>query len=183
MGQEQKIRLFGKEEALLNRIAQKLHREGFIIEMGGDEKEIIEKAERNEWSCIVVDHAPPLTEGILLCKTLRDITNTPLILLTEEISERINALYDGADDALSKPFHIDELSARVFAILRRTTLQLIRSSVVQFDGISINRSNRLVRKEGRKIKLTEMEFNLLELLIPILDKVIQRCLLFLLFLD
>jgi two-component system response regulator MprA len=115
-------------------------------------------------------------DGIEVCREVRRSGNrVPILLLTArvEVSDRVEGLDAGADDYLPKPFASKELSARIRALLRRTTPQHDDSKLVA-GPLTIDRDTRSVMRAGRRIDLTKTEFNLLELLAEQSDIVISR---------
>jgi two-component system, OmpR family, response regulator MprA len=115
---------------------------------------------------IVLDVLMPGTDGLAVCRILRDRGNhTPILLLTarHEVSVRVAGLDAGADDYLVKPFALDELFARVRALLRRNSIT-DGDEVLTVDDLVLDPSRRQAWRAGRELELTKTEFDLLELL-------------------
>ena len=114
-------------------------------------------------------------DGLEVCKQLRQWSSVPIILVTaKDMPEtKIRGLEEGADDYLTKPFHMGELVARMKAVLRRSTTE--RSStppVLQIEDLHIDALRREVRRNSEPIRLTKMEFDLLWELVSHVDKVL-----------
>jgi two-component system response regulator MprA len=115
---------------------------------------------------IVLDVLMPGTDGLAVCRILRDRGNhTPILMLTarHEVSDRVAGLDAGADDYLVKPFALDELFARVRALLRRSSIT-DGDEVLTVGDLVLDPSRRQAWRAGRELELTKTEFDLLELL-------------------
>jgi len=127
---------------------------------------------------IVLDVMMPNADGLTVCRRLRDQGNrTPVLMLTarHEVSDRVAGLDAGADDYLVKPFALDELLARLRALLRRTSV--IDDSdglMIELADLRLDPSSRFVWRGDRQIELTKTEFDLLELLLHNTDIVLTR---------
>ena len=106
--------------------------------------------------------------GLDVCKKIRETDrHTPILMLTAfgEVNDKVDALNKGADDYIVKPFHFDELMARINALLRRSGQQHTDpDAFIQIDDLVINTSQLTVSRAGKNIELTPKEFKLLELL-------------------
>ena len=130
-----------------------------------DGEEALELAESFAPDVVVLDLNLPGIDGFEVCRRLRTWTSTPIIVLSvrEDESDKVQALDLGADDYLTKPFGIDELLARVRALLRRMedrgsqTIPHFRS-----DGLDIDLAQRRVTRDGQGVRLTKTEWGLLE---------------------
>ncbi|MCB0993631.1 MAG: response regulator transcription factor [Acidimicrobiales bacterium] len=125
---------------------------------------------------IVLDVMMPVIDGLSVCRTLRQRgVRTPILVLTarHEISDRVAGLDAGADDYLTKPFALDELLARLRALLRRTSPAANNDRLVVHD-LSLDPETRIVERAGRRLDLTKTEFDLLELLMHNAGVVLTR---------
>ncbi len=128
---------------------------------------------------VITDLAMPNMDGLELCKRLRKITKVPIIILSAKGDEKVKveALDNGADDFVTKPFGIDELLARVRALLRRASSEPADASaptVLESGDFRIDLESRRVLVRGREIRLTPKEFDLLSYLITHTGKVLTH---------
>ncbi len=123
---------------------------------------------------VLLDLSLPEMDGISVCKQLRGWSEVPVILLTanDAVDSKIAALESGADDYLTKPFHMGELMARIRSVLRRANSGLADSSTFSLGDIMIDLAQREVRRGDELIHLTRMEFDLLAELVRHADKVL-----------
>lgn len=156
-----------------------LEREGLAAIVAATGEEGLSKAldERNPPILIVLDLMLPGMSGLDLCRRLRREPNTrrtPIIILTAKGSEsdRVAGLDFGADDYITKPFSVRELVARVRAVLRRVAED--SAGTYEDDHLMIDFADIRVVCDGRKIKLTNKEFNLLSVLAKSTDRVVTR---------
>jgi two-component system, OmpR family, alkaline phosphatase synthesis response regulator PhoP len=134
-----------------------------------DGKEGLLKALSNDYKLIILDVRLPGMDGFDVCKKIRSEKNqTPILMVTSksEIIDKIIGLEIGADDYITKPFSIRELIARVKAILRRSEITMQKpvnekEIEINFDGLYINVSLRIVEVQGKRIELSPKEFDLL----------------------
>ncbi len=122
--------------------------------------------EEREPALVVLDVMLPGTDGLSLCRWIRERSAMPVILLTArgEEADRIVGLDLGADDYVTKPFSPRELSARVRAVLRRGGANATAPSTISFGDIELDTASREATKDGRKVQLTTLEFDLLSFL-------------------
>jgi two-component system response regulator MprA len=113
-------------------------------------------------------------DGLEVCQRLRTAGNIPILMLTakDTIQDRVQGLDAGADDYLVKPFELDELLARLRALLRRT--QPERSQVLQFNDLTLDTGTRQAYRNGRVISLTAKEYDLIELFLRHPRQVLTR---------
>jgi two-component system response regulator MprA len=138
-----------------------LEREGFRVTVAGDGERALDLLRRTPVDCILLDAGPPGLEGLEVCRRLRNAgDDTPIILLTAPavVGQRVQGLEAGADDCLDRPFALEELLARVRAVLRLRQRgdQLLRLSDLVVDRLSLE-----VSRGGRPIHLTRRELELL----------------------
>jgi DNA-binding response OmpR family regulator len=132
--------------------------------------EALQLAQQNPYSLIILDIMLPGKDGFEICKTLRKTDNsTPILMLTAKAEEldKIMGLEFGADDYLTKPFSIRELTARIKALLRRSQIGNSNESSVQdkieFGDLAIYPNKRLINLKDEQLELTSKEFDLLML--------------------
>jgi two-component system OmpR family response regulator len=170
-----KVLVVEDEANIRNFIRKGLEAEGFVVEAFDNGSDALVQASLSPYDAIVLDIMVPGKDGISVLRDLRaKRVNTPVILVTARnaLEDRVEGLNLGADDYLPKPFHIDELIARLRALFRRsqgTTLNLM-----QVGDLSINLATREVHKGGQIVELTPREFNLLELLMRSPGRVYTR---------
>ena len=129
----------------------------------------LKMAIENNYDLIILDITLPSLNGIEVCKKIRAVKNTPIIMLTAKSEEidRVLGLEIGADDYITKPFSIRELLARIKAVMRRSNIPKSEkkdSSVLSFEGITIDIDKRKVLVNNTKIELSPKEFELLVLM-------------------
>ncbi len=142
----------------------------FTVEQSFNGTKALEKAQTSNYSLIILDVMLPGTNGFDICKTIRSKdSKTPILMLTAKAEEvdKIMGLEFGADDYLTKPFSILELTARVKALLRRSTASDSNDNSVQenisFGHLSIYPNKRVIELGGEQLELTTKEFDLLML--------------------
>jgi two-component system, OmpR family, copper resistance phosphate regulon response regulator CusR len=148
----------------------------FVVELSytGIEGEF--KAQVNRYDLIILDYTLPDINGIDICRKLRDAEITsPVLMLTGnyEIANKVDALNSGVDDYLTKPFNIEELYARINALLRRSN-QTFKSEFLTLADLKLDLSRRLVIREGKIIRLRRKEIYLLEYLMRNAGRVVTR---------
>jgi DNA-binding response OmpR family regulator len=152
------------EPAIRDVVVQYLRREGYATLEASDGDAARELLQREWPSLVVLDLMLPGTDGLTLCRWIRDRSQLPVIMLTArgEEADRIVGLELGADDYVTKPFSPRELVARVRTVLRRGgTADERRDEVVRFGEIEIDAAAREVHKRDSVLKLTAREFDLL----------------------
>ncbi|WP_244913176.1 response regulator transcription factor [Phormidesmis priestleyi] len=168
--------LFVEDEAkIANFVRAGLKEQGFVVDYcdNGDRGYVC--ATENEYDVIVLDIMVPGKDGLSILKSLRRKgQNVPVILLTarNELDDRLEGLNLGADDYLAKPFFVEELVARIHAVMRRSTGD--RQNLVSVGPIKLDRITREVTCDQHMIELTTREFNLLEYLMRSPGRVFTR---------
>ncbi|SHH72796.1 DNA-binding response regulator, OmpR family, contains REC and winged-helix (wHTH) domain [Caloranaerobacter azorensis DSM 13643] len=172
------ILLVDDEEQIINVVRAYLEKEGYNVFTAYNGKEALDVFNKESIDFIVLDLMLPDLPGEEVCKKIRIKSEVPILMLTAKVDEtdRINGLDIGADDYMIKPFSPKELVARVRAIFRRTSKELVKADVIEFnDGDLIIDINKMeVKKRGKLIKLTPKEFKLLTVLAKNLGKVFTR---------
>ncbi len=160
-----KILLVEDERKIRDWVAKALREAGFAVEAVGDGGEAHALLKTHAFDGVVLDIMLPGRDGLSLLRTIRrDGLNLPVLILSArgEWDERVEGLNLGADDYLPKPFHIDELVARLRAICRRSPGDNL--NLVEAGPVRLNVATREVGIDGRAVELTAREFALLEML-------------------
>lgn len=162
------------EPDLLSAIAQVLREDGYAVDEAADGQEGLFKATSWEYDAIVLDLLMPKLTGWEVLESLRKTHRTPVLILTarDGVNDRVRGLDGGADDYLSKPFHLAELKARLRAIIRRSVG--LASSEILIGELTVDMKAKTVRQGETLLMLTPREFSLLELLALHRGKVVSR---------
>ncbi len=162
------------DEASIRRILEtRLKMAGYEVITAADGEEALEAYSKNNPDLVILDVMMPKLDGYGVTREIRKNSETPIIILTAlgDVSERITGLELGADDYVIKPFSPKELEARVKAVLRRINQRedsggnKVTKNVITTGNIRIDTSRRQVFRKNERIRLTGMEFSLLELLV------------------
>lgn len=140
--------------------------EGYEVEAVPDGAQALEAVARRAPDVIVLDIMMPVLDGLTVCRRLRaGKDQTPILMLTarHEVSDRVSGLDAGADDYLAKPFSLDELLARLRALVRRTSISGT-DELLRVADLTLDPQRRIAERGGRALELTKTEFDLLELL-------------------
>lgn len=146
---------------------------GYKVILAANGEEALSLFQKEEPNLVILDIILPKIDGYQVCSEIRKRSQAPIIILTAlgDISDRVMGLELGADDYVIKPFSPKELEARIRSVLRRTQSNNVRTqnntnqNILQIGTLSIDTNKRQVFKGKKRIKLTGMEFNLLELLV------------------
>jgi len=175
-----KILVVDDEKNIIKGIKFSLEQDGIEVSVAYDGEEALEAAKANSFDLIVLDVMLPKLDGLEVCQSIREFSDTPIIMLTakSEDMDKIMGLEYGADDYLTKPFNILELKARIRAILRRSGKSGGKNqpekSAHSVRGLEIEVDSRRVNISGREVNLTAKEFDLLELLMENAERVYTR---------
>ena len=145
-----------------------LELEGYTVTAVNDGQAALDTILVKTPDAAVLDVMMPFLDGLSVCKELRHRGNrTPILLLTarHEVGDRVAGLDAGADDYLVKPFAVDELLARVRALLRRHAPTTGSTAVLQLQDLTLDANRREVHRGARQIDLTKTEFDLLQILL------------------
>ena len=151
-----------------------LEYEGYNVCIKEDGREGLEEALKNEYDLIILDVMLPSMNGFEICRRLKREKQSTVIMLSakDSVMDKVNGLQIGADDYIAKPFAIEELLARIEVVFRRQDNS--NNYIIKFKDITINKSSRIVKKDGNEINLTNKEYELLMILIDNKDKVVTR---------
>ncbi len=143
-------------------LARGLRERAFAVDVAADGNAAVEKAFVNTYDLVILDLLLPGKNGVTVCREIRASGSAvPILMLTARVDmgSRIEGLDSGADDYLAKPFDLDELLARMRALLRRAPM--LRETVLRVADLEIDTHTHLVKRGGRPIALTGKEYSLL----------------------
>ncbi|MDD5678961.1 MAG: response regulator transcription factor [Kiritimatiellae bacterium] len=169
------ILLVEDEKKIAGFIRKGLEEQGFIVAVSHNGDEAYTMARTQAYDVMVLDIMLPGRDGLSILRNVREQKITmPVILLTArtEMNERVEGLNLGADDYITKPFYVEELIARIRAVVRRGAGE--QRGILQSDDVSVNLITRDIKRGDRKIELTPREFNLLEYLMRSPGRVFTR---------
>lgn len=163
------------EKNMSNLLKLELTHSGYQCDQAFDGEDGLKKSLENDYELILLDLMLPRINGIELCRQLCEKKQTPVIMLTarDEVMDKVNGLQVGADDYLAKPFAMEELLARINALLRRVNMQNKVNEYV-YGQIKMIIDKRQVFYQEREVTLTTTEFDLLALLVKNGGKVVSR---------
>ncbi len=165
------------DEGVRTALSRALKFEGYDVVLAFDGAEALEAVSTSEPDVIVLDVMMPHIDGLTACRRMRSKgIETPILMLTarQEVSDRVAGLDAGADDYLPKPYALEELLARLRALLRRTDHAEGDTDELAYDDLTMNLSTRVVKRGERVLDLTKTEFDLLELLLSNAEIVLTR---------
>ncbi|MFN0026667.1 MAG: response regulator transcription factor [Acidimicrobiales bacterium] len=163
------------DRAVREALVRALRFEGFTVTAVADGAEALAAVSEHLPDVVVLDVMMPHVDGLAACRRMRErFRHLPILMLTarHEVRDRVAGLDAGADDYLVKPFALDELLARLRALLRRTSLE--DGSALQVGDLTLDPKRRLAARGARDLELTKTEFDLLELLMHNVGIVLQR---------
>ncbi|MSU45072.1 MAG: response regulator transcription factor [Candidatus Zambryskibacteria bacterium] len=169
------ILIIEDEKKLSDILKKTLKGERYSVDTAYDGEEGLVKARKNTYELIILDIMLPKKDGVAVCKELRSSNiHTPIIMLTsnENTKDKINSLDVGADDCMIKPFDIQELFARIRAILRRR--KTTDSDVWKIEDLVLDRIKHEVTRSGKYINLTPKEYKILNMLLTHKGEAISR---------
>jgi two-component system response regulator MprA len=176
-----KILVVDDDPAVRDAVRRALQLDGYEVEPAADGAEALVRLDVTDHrpDAVVLDVMMPNVDGLEVCRRLRGAADTvPVLMLTarDEVSDRVAGLDAGADDYLVKPFALEELLARLRALLRRAGAG--ETDVLRFADLTLDTGTREVRRGGEPIELTRTEFSLLELFMRNPRQVLTRSIIF-----
>ncbi|MBY6414572.1 response regulator transcription factor [Rhodococcus sp. BP-252] len=173
-----RILVVDDDRAVRDSLRRSLTFNGYTVELAVDGLDALEKIAAARPDALVLDVMMPRLDGLEVCRRLRSTgDDLPILVLTarDSVSERVAGLDAGADDYLPKPFALEELLARLRALLRRTAMEAgEESEAMEFADLSLDPVTREVTRGGRSISLTRTEFSLMEMLMMNPRRVLTR---------
>ena len=170
-----KILVIEDEPEIRNDIAEFLKQENFVVETADDYGSAVEKLEVFEYDCILLDLGLPDGSGLDLLYDLKKEGKDGGVIIVSarnSIDDKVKGLNLGADDYLSKPFHMAELHARIKSLVRRKKLG--GSHIVEINNLKIDTEHRMVSVEGRELRLNRKEFDILVYLVTNKNKLVLK---------
>jgi len=149
--------------------------EGFLTQVASDGEEALDLIESNDYDVVILDLMLPKLSGEKVLNGIREEgINTPVIVLTAktEISSKVEALDQGADDYLTKPFAFEELLARIRALTRRG--EQFQPNVLRVGELELNPATREVKRSGKVLNLTKKEYSIIDVLMRNTERVCTR---------
>ncbi len=173
-----KILVIEDDPAILRLLQRGLSMEGYQVETATNGESGLKLFQEKQPDLIVLDLMLPGMDGLEVCQRIRQKSKLPILILTakDAVQDRVEGLDAGADDYLVKPFNLEELLARIRALLRRTEQE--RQPVLRFADVTIDTTTREVRRGDRKLELTKKEYQLLELFMRHPRQVLTREMIF-----
>lgn len=167
------------EKLIVKGIRFSLEQDGMEVDCAYDGQEALDKAMATPYDMILLDVMLPKMDGFEVCQRIREFSNMPIVMLTAkgDDMDKILGLEYGADDYITKPFNILEVKARIKAIMRRTTPQVVKEqkiTEIKSGDFTINTENRRLFILDQEINVTSKEFDMLLLLVTNPGKVYSR---------
>jgi two-component system response regulator MprA len=174
----ERILIIEDDPAILKVLQRGLAYEGYTVDVATDGRTGLNLAHDHHPDLVILDWMLPGMDGLEVCRRLRLQGGLPILMLTakDTIQDRVQGLDAGADDYIVKPFNLDELTARIRALFRRT--QVERNQVYQFADLTMDSDSRQVTRGKRLVPLTAKEYELLELFLRHPRQVLTREIIF-----
>ncbi len=175
-----RILIVEDEKNLARFVELELKHEGYETEVHYNGRTGLEAALSGDWDAILLDLMLPELNGLEVCRRIRQSKNTPIIMMTarDSVIDRVSGLDHGADDYIVKPFAIEELLARLRALLRRIDIEgdknITKQTTINYRDLTIEKENRVVRRGEEIIELTKREYELLLILMENINVVLSR---------
>ena len=164
------------DHKLISLVRMYLEREGYPVLAAYDGPQALEMFDRHKPGFVILDLMLPKIDGVTLCRRIRETSAVPILMLTAKVEEvdKLVGLSVGADDYVTKPFSPRELVARVRAILRRSAPAALTRPRLARGGLVMELERHEVSVEGREVRLTPIEYKLLQALMEFPGRVFTR---------
>ena len=172
-----KLLVVDDDPALSRTLRRALTIEGYDVECAADGAEALQRLSAIRFDAVLLDVAMPRLDGLAVCRLMRERRDrTPVLMLTarDAVGDRVSGLDAGADDYLVKPFALDELNARVRALLRRAAPENGDGERLAYLDLELDLASARARRGDRTLELTRTEQRLLELLLRNPEQVLPR---------
>ncbi|MFT6836319.1 MAG: DNA-binding response OmpR family regulator [Francisellaceae bacterium] len=164
------------QQSIAQNIADYMEDKGHVLDFANQGAQGLELALANHYDLVILDLNLPVMDGLEVCKQLREKAShhVPIIMLTarDSIDDKISGFTTGADDYLTKPFSLEELEVRCFALSRRHLLQT--NDILTFDQLIIDRKRKQVTRSGKNLGLHSMSYRILIILAEAYPQVVSR---------
>lgn len=170
-----KILVVEDERELAKSIVQYLRQESYVCEIAYTAADAVEKIMLHDYDCILLDITLPDGNGLKILEKLKaesKLEGVIIISAKNSLDDRIQGLNLGADDYLSKPFHLSELGARVSAVIRRK--RFAGNNIISFHEINIDLLGKSMQIHGKQVDLTRKEYDLLLFLVSNKNRVVSK---------
>jgi DNA-binding response OmpR family regulator len=182
---EIRVLIADDEKEIRDLLKKYIERELYLVDVARDGEEALSLFEQNTYNLIILDLMMPKIDGIEVCRKLREKTNVPILMLTakDHEADKIVGLSIGADDYITKPFSVNEVVARVKALMRRFLILgsdngLQEKTLLKYKGLSIDMRKYIVCIAGEEISLTAKELELLKFMASNPEQVFTKSQLF-----
>ena len=167
-----KVLIVEDESMIAAQVAKYITREGYQPIILNSGEKVIETVKAQLPDIIILDVMLPVKDGVSCCKDIREFSDTPIIMLTARKTEndRVIGLQAGVDDYVCKPFSAKELMLRIKVILKRSGI----SNTVDNSGFALDKNGFLLKYQNNEVKLTNLEFSLLKLLMHMPGRIYSR---------
>ncbi len=172
-----RVAIVDDDAAIRSALSRALRMENYDVDGYEDGTSALRAFHIGAPDAIILDLQLPDIDGVEICQRIRKAgDNTPILMLTarDAVNDRVEGLDAGADDYLVKPFDLPELLARLRALLRRRAPADLDGGILRFEDLTVNSTTREVTRGDRRVELTKIEFELLELLITHPRQVLTR---------
>lgn len=177
---KQRVLIIEDEKNLARFVDLELKHEGYETELRYDGRSGLDAALNEDWDVILLDLMLPELNGLEVCRRIRPVKDTPIIIMTarDSVIDRVSGLDQGADDYIVKPFAIEELLARLRALFRRLDHEdehrAQQQPTVKYRDLTVEKANRIVKRGEEVIDLTKREYELLLYLMENINMVMSR---------
>lgn len=170
-----RILIADDEAMLVDILSAHLEREGYAVTLAKNSQEVLDELGTRP-DLILLDINMPGMDGLELCRAIRDAVSCPILFLTARITEqdKIRGFQAGGDDYITKPFSLSELSARIAAHLRRDRRQRRDGQLITSRGLIVDLTGRRVLWEGREIRFSRREYEVIEFLVMNQGQIFDR---------
>ena len=172
----EKILIVEDDSQIARFVELELEHEGYEVKKVDNGYDGINMLKNNEFDLMLLDIMLPGIDGVEVCREVREFSDLPIIMLAakSELEDKVKGLDTGADDYLTKPFEIEELLARIRALLRRKKGDVESANILETDSVVVNLDAHTVSRNDEKIELTKKEYDLLVYLIENEGIVVSR---------